>query len=229
MTTNNKQTLEPSMTINRRDFTAIALATAALSAWPSAQAQAQANAPVEGKDFVRLSTPVAVPAGGKIDVIEFFWYGCPHCNTFEPMLDAWARKLPADVAFRRVPVTFSALHETHAKIFHALEVLGQVEALHRRVFAAIHVQRQRLDKESDIVAFMTANGVDGAKFADAYKSFGVATKLRQDKQLVDGYKIDGVPALGIHGRWFTSGSLAGSNERALAVTDQLIQRARKPG
>lgn len=211
--------------ITRRNFS-LAASVAALGT--GAVARAQGAAVVEGRDFVRLNTPVAVPAGGKIDVIEFFWYGCPHCHAFEPALDAWAKRLAPDVAFRRVPVVFTALHETHARIFYALEALGRVEALHRRVFAAMHVQRQRLDKEADIVAFMAANGVDGAAFAEAFKSFGVATKVRQGKQLSDGYKIDGVPALGIHGRWFTAGSLVGSNERALAVADALIQRVRKP-
>ena len=114
------------------------------------------------------------------------------------------------------------------KIYYALEATGQLEAMHKRVFAAIHVQRQKLDKEADIAAFVKSAGGDDAKFLDAYKSFGVATKLRQGKQLAEAYKIDGVPTLGIHGRWFTAGSLAGTHERALAVADQLIQRARKP-
>jgi len=212
--------------ITRRNFS-LAASAAALGA--GAVVRAQGAAPVEGRDFVRLNTAVPVPSGGKIDVIEFFWYGCPHCNAFEPMLEAWTKKLAPDVAFRRVPVVFTALHETHAKIFYALEALGQVGALHRRVFAAMHVQRQRLDRPADIVAFMAANGVDGPAFAAAFDSFDVARKVRQGKQLSDAYKIDGVPALGIHGRWFTSGALAGSNERALAVADALIQRARKHG
>lgn len=214
------------MTMNRRDWTATA---AAAGLWlASGAARAQGPAPVEGRDFVRLNTPAAVPAGGKIDVVEFFWYGCPHCNTLEPALEAWVKRLPPDVGFRRVHVAFTALHETHAKIFHALEALGQFETLHRRVFAAMHVQRQRLDKEADIVAFVAANGVDGAKFKEAFNSFGVATKTRQGKQLSEAYKIDGVPAIGIHGRWWTSPSLAGSTERAFAVAETLIQRARKP-
>ncbi len=215
--------------MNRRDFNARAagagLGLGLLVAGVPARAQ---NAPpAEGKDFVKLSTPAPVPSGGKIDVVEFFWYGCPHCNAFEPTLDAWQRKLPADVAFRRVPVSFTAMHETHARIFYALESLGLVDTMHRKVFAAIHVQHKRLDKEADIVEFMTQNGVDGAKFAEAFKSFGVATKTRQGKALSEAYKIDGVPSLGIAGRWFTAPSLTGSPERALAVTDALIQRARK--
>lgn len=218
--------------MNRRDFTARAAGTGLALGLGLAghTAHAQGGAPVEGKDYVKLSSPAPVASGGKVDVVEFFWYGCPHCNAFEPSLDAWSKKLPTDtVAFRRVPVSFSAMHETHAKIFYALEATGQVEAMHRKVFAAIHVQRKRLDKEADIVEFMTQNGVDGAKFAEAYKSFGVATKVRQGKALSEAYKIDGVPSIGVAGRWFTAPSLAGSPERALAVTDALIQMARKAG
>lgn len=212
--------------ITRRDFSMTA-AAAALGAVTTA-AKAQAGAPVEGRDFVRLNTPVDVPGGGKIDVIEFFSYGCPHCYTFEPMLEQWVKRLPPDVAFRRIPASFNPTFEAYAKLYYALEVTGLAEALHKRVFAAIHVQRLRLDKEAEIGAFVSGNGGDAAKVADAMKSFGVATKLRQAKQAFEAYKIDGVPALGIHGRWFTSGSLVGGNDKALAVADQLIQRARKP-
>ncbi|MDH5328871.1 MAG: thiol:disulfide interchange protein DsbA/DsbL, partial [Aquincola sp.] len=186
--------------MNRRDWTR---ATAAMTLMAAGIARAQANAPVEGRDYVRLNPPVAVPAGGKIDVIEFFSYGCPHCYAFEPILEAWIKKLPPDVAFRRVPAAFNAPFEGYAKLFYALEAIGMSDALHRRVFAAIHVQRQRLDKEADIAAFVQSAGGDGAKFVDAYKSFGVATKVRQGKQLSEAYKIDGVPTLGIHGRFFT--------------------------
>ena len=212
--------------MNRRHWTRTC---AALGLFAAAGARAQGNAPVEGRDYVRLNPPAAVPAGGKIDVIEFFSYACPHCSTFEPMLEAWVKKLPADVAFRRVPAAFNAPFEGYAKLYYALEAMGLMETMHKRVFAAIHVQRQRLDKDADLAALVQSAGGDGAKFVDAYKSFGVATKVRQGKQLAEAYKIDGVPTLGIHGRWFTSGSLAGGHDRALAVADQLIARARKPG
>jgi len=213
--------------MKRREFTAQVAAGLALGL-PAGWAQAQSGL-VEGTHYVRLNTPAPVPGNGKIDVVEFFWYGCPHCNAFEPMLDAWSKRLPSDVAFRRVHVAFTAMHETHSKIFYTLEVLGQVEAMHRKVFAAIHQQRMALNNEAEIAGFVEKNGVDRTKFIDAYKSFGVATKVRQAKQLSDAYKIDGVPALGVHGRYYTSASLAGGNDRALAVTDFLIQRARKGG
>jgi thiol:disulfide interchange protein DsbA len=180
---------------------------------------------------VRLGNPVAVSApAGKIEVIEFFWYGCPHCNDFEPMLDSWARQLPADVVFHRVPVAFRAEpFVAHQRIFFALDALGLLPAMHRKVFHAIHVDHLRLDGPADISAFMAKNGVDAGKFMAAYDSFSTQTRLRQANQLVEGYKIDGVPAIGVQGRYYTSGTLAGTNERALVVADFLAQRLRKTG
>jgi thiol:disulfide interchange protein DsbA len=169
---------------------------------------------------------VSAPAG-KIEVVEFFWYGCPHCNALEPALEAWIKRLPPDVAFRRVPVAFSATHESHQKLFYGLEAMGQLEAMHRRIFAAIHTQQQRLDREADQLAFLKAQGVDEAKFLEMTRSFSVQTKMRQAKQLSSAYKIDGVPALGVAGRFYTSGPLAGDNQRALAVADFLIERVRR--
>jgi protein dithiol oxidoreductase (disulfide-forming) len=213
--------------MKRRDFSMqIAAAVGLGSVWTGA-AQAQGG-PVEGTHYTKLSqpAPVAAPAG-KIEVVEFFSYGCPHCYALEPTLEPWAKRLPADVVFRRVPVGFNALYENYQKIYYALEAMGQLDAMHQKVFNAIHLQKQRLDKESDIAAFMTANGVDGAKFLDQYKSFSVQSKARQAQQLSQSYKIDGVPAMGVQGRYVTSGSQAGSNERALAVTDSLVQSLRK--
>ncbi|XVJ71581.1 MAG: thiol:disulfide interchange protein DsbA/DsbL [Rhizobacter sp.] len=183
---------------------------------------------VEGKDYVRLSQPLPLPTTGKIEVLEFFWYGCPHCNSFEPLLDSWAKKLPDDVAFRRVPVAFR--EETfgpHQKIFYALEAMGLVSTMHRKVFFAIHVERAKLDKLPEIAAFMAKNGVDAAKFSDAYNSFGVNTKATQARKLAEAYRIDGVPAMGIQGRYWTSATIARSPERSLAVADALIALVRK--
>ena len=210
--------------MKRRDFSSTLFGAAlAGSAMPSL---AQ-GAPTEGKDYVRLAQPQPVPPG-KIEVIEFFWYGCPHCHAFEPALDAWSKKLPADVVFRRVPVAFrEEPFAAHQKIYYTLDALGQVDALHRKVFHAIHNQRQRLDKQADIAAFVTANGGDAARFNELYTSFAIQTKTMQARKLADAYKIDGVPSIGIHGRYFTSPTMAGSPERALAVADYLIQHTRR--
>ena len=189
-------------------------------------ALAQGN-PVEGKDYVRLAQPAPSSAPpGKIEVIEFFWYGSPHCMAFEPLVDAWRRKLPADVAFHRVPVVFRPQHTAHAKIFFLLDALGKVDALHRRVFDAIDVEHRQLETAQQVKTFMNENGVDGAKVVDEFNSFAIQTKLRQAGQLQEAYKIDSLPALGIQGRYHTGSSLAGSNERALQVAEYLIQRTR---
>jgi len=214
--------------MKRRDFSR-QLAGAGLGFAATALARAQGG-PVEGQHYVRLSTPapVSLPTPDKkVEVVEFFWYGCPHCYTLEPLLESWVKRLPPDVAFRQVPVGFSVPHQVHQKLFYALEEIGQLPALHRRVFTAIHRQNVRLNSESDILAYVTANGVDGDRFMSAFKSFGVATKANRAKQLSEAYKIDGVPALGINGRFYTSGSLAGSHERSFAVADFLIQRSRQ--
>jgi thiol:disulfide interchange protein DsbA len=211
--------------MDRRQFST-RLAAAGLAATGLAgNALAQAN-PAEGTHYVKLGQPVPV-APGKIEVIEFFWYGCPHCNVFEPALDAWAKKLPADVAFRRVPIAFrEEPFVAHQKIFYALEAMGLIPTMHRKVFYAIHGERQRLDKPADIAAFMQKNGVDSAKFLDQFNSFSVQTKVRQASKTAADYKIDGVPAIGVHGKFYTSGTLAGSPEASLAVADFLIRRVR---
>jgi protein dithiol oxidoreductase (disulfide-forming) len=216
--------------MKRRDFSNTLLTAASAVALLGPRPAAAQSGPVEGKHYVRLSQPLPTAAEpGKLEVIEFFWYGCPHCNSFEPALEAWVRQLPPDVAFRRVPVAFRAEpYGAHQRIFYALDTLGLVGTMQRKVFYAIHRDRMALDKPPEIAAFMARNGIDAARFLDAYNSFGTQTRVRQANQLVDGYKIDGVPALGVQGRFYTSGTLAGDNDRALLVVDFLLQRLRKP-
>ncbi len=209
--------------MNRREFglnaSVLALAGLALPVWAQ-------GGPVEGKDFIRVAQPVPV-TGDKIEVVEFFGYWCPHCHAFEPALDAWVKKLPASVNFKRMPVAFNAAQEQAQRLYFGIEALGLVDTLHRKVFAAMHVERKRLDKDADIADFAKANGVDPAKLQDAMKSFSVATKMRQSRQLSEAYRIEGVPTLGIQGRFMTSPSIAGTQERALTTADMLIAQARK--
>jgi protein dithiol oxidoreductase (disulfide-forming) len=225
--------------MKRRDFSTHLMGTGlatgltaslTATAWSTAaQAQGATQAPalVEGKDYLRLATPLAVPAG-KIEVIDFFWYGCPHCYSFEPALDAWAKKLPPDVAFRRLPVMFrEEPFGAHARMYYAVEAMGLLDTVHRKIFAAIHNEKATLSKPADISAFMTKNGVDGAKFVEVMNSFSMQSKVLKARQIAEAFKLDGVPALGIQGRFLTSGSIAGTPERALMVTDSLIQRSRK--
>jgi thiol:disulfide interchange protein DsbA len=210
--------------MNRREFAAGAGAALLLGSGAPARAQ---GALVEGRDFTRVAQPLPVPEG-KVDVIEFFGYWCPHCNAFEPALDAWAKKLPpAQVSFRRLAVSFNAAHEPMQRLYFALEALGLVDTLHRKVFTAVHVQHQRFNSEAEISTWAQANGADAGKIVEAMKSFSVATKVRQARQLAEGFRIEGVPTLGIQGRYMTSPSIAGSQERALAVADALIAQSRK--
>ena len=212
--------------MKRREFSTALLCAGSALMLAAPATRAQGGAPVEGKDYQRLGTPLPPPTNGKIEVIDFFWYGCPHCNAFGPLLDAWAKKLPADVQLKRVPVAFRESSIAHQRIYYALEEMKLTETMHRRVFAAIHVDRQPLEQPAEIAAFMTKNGVDGAKFLEYYNGFSVQTKARQASQLVQAYKLDGVPAIGVQGRYLTSPSMAGSPDRALVVANYLIERVR---
>ena len=218
--------------MQRREFsitTASVAAAASLGALSiPARAQAPAPAPRAGTDFLVLDKPAPVEAPvGKVEVVEFFWYSCPHCNTFEPALDEWIKKAPKDVAVRRVPIAFRPDFEPQQRLYYVLEAMNKVDELHKKVFYAIHVEKQMLNTPDLIAAWAEKQGLNKAKFLETYNSFSVATKARKATQLQDAYKIDGVPALGVAGRYFTSGSMAQTMGRALQVTDYLIAQVRK--
>lgn len=217
--------------MQRRQFTAslcaVAAPAAALTGTVFATA-AHAQAPVEGREYTRIAPaqPVSV-APGKVEVIEFFSYACPHCHAFEPTLEAWVKTLPPDVVFKRVPVAFLFNAPNFQRTYYALESMGLADQMNMKVFNAFHIDKQRLDKPEDIAALVTKNGGDGAKFLAAFKSFSVATSASKATKLTADYKVDGVPSLAIQGRWMTAPSTAGSAQRALQVADALIAQARK--
>ena len=217
------------MNNHRRNFVGGLSAGAVLSSvLASHDASAQgAKAPDAGIDYREVTPPQPVESGSKIEVLEFFWYGCPHCYAFEPSLNAWTKKLPSDVVFRRVHAQFTPQWVQHAKLFYTLDALGEVERLHRKCFDTIHGERRELLKDADMLEWAAQNGVDKAKFSDAFKSFGVAGKLQRAKQVVANYKIDGVPTLAVNGKFITSPSIAGGMEKSLAVMDYLIAEERK--
>ena len=173
--------------MKRREFSlsaASAVAASALTLPVANPAMAQARQFKEGKDFKRLDEPVAPDApAGKVDVIEFFWYSCPHCNAFEPTLDAWVKAAPKDLSIRRVPVAFNASFVPQQKLYYTLEGMGKLEALHAKVFRAIHVEKAKLAKDDEILAWVTQQGVDVAKFKEVYGSFSVANQVRRASQL----------------------------------------------
>jgi len=148
-------------------------------------------------------------------------------GSIEPQLVAWSKKLPPDVVLRRIPVAFRDDFVPQQRLYYTLEAMGKVDELHDKVFQAIHVQRQPTDREDRILAFAEKNGLDKAKFQELYNSFGVQTKTRQAKQLQDDYQVDGVPALGIAGRYYTDGTMANGMDHALQVVDYLVAESRK--
>jgi thiol:disulfide interchange protein DsbA len=209
--------------MKRRNFSMLATAGAAAGViWPTF-AQADAVKPEAGVDYVLVDprAPVEAPAG-KIEVVEFFWYNCPHCNVFEPMLAGWVKTLPKDIAFRRAPVAFRDEFVPQQRLYFALEAMGLVEKLHAKVFAAIHVEKLDLSKAAAIADWVAKQGVDKAKFSEQYSSFSVATKSTKAAQLQNAYKVEGVPALGVAGRFYLDGTLAKGMDRALKVVDSLV-------
>jgi thiol:disulfide interchange protein DsbA len=212
--------------MNRRQLSTALLLAGFAGGATFVAAAAQGAGPVEGKDFTRVETPETtnVPAG-KVEVLEFFSYACPHCSAFEPILESWEKHLPAEAVLRRVPVPFLMNADNFMHTYYALETIGAVQAAQLKIFQAIHIERQRLDTPENIAAFLAKNGVDAAKFLAAFKSFSVATSVARAKKMVTDYKVDSVPTLVVAGRWMTSPSQAGSQERSLAVAEQLVQRA----
>ncbi|MDP4076101.1 thiol:disulfide interchange protein DsbA/DsbL [Acidovorax sp. A1169] len=217
--------------MKRREFSlsaASAVAASALTLPVAAPALAQPRQFKEGKDYRKLDKPVTPDApAGKVDVIEFFWYSCPHCNAFEPTLDAWVKAAPKDLSIRRIPVAFNASFVPQQKLYFTLEGMGKLDALHAKVFRAIHVEKAKLAKDDEIMAWIATQGVDVAKFKEVYNSFTVSNQVRRASQLQDAYGVEGVPSMGVAGRFYTDGTMAGSMSVVLQVVEQLVGVARK--
>jgi len=212
--------------MKRRHFSLLCGTAMAATALLESSALAQGK-PASGTDYVTLDKPAAVEApSGKIEVVEFFWYSCPHCNAFEPTFDAWRKGVAKDVVVRRVPVAFRDDFAPQQRLFYALEAMGLLDKLHAKVYAAIHLEKQNLAKAEAITDWVVKQGVDKAQFLAQFNSFSTATKISRAKQLQSAYQIEGVPALGIAGRFWTDGEHAKSMPRALQIVDFLVAQVR---
>ncbi|TAK91447.1 MAG: thiol:disulfide interchange protein DsbA/DsbL [Burkholderiaceae bacterium] len=201
--------------------------TFALSGAAVAQTSTAAPAPapiVEGQDYQVLKTAQPTEEVGKIEVTEFFSYGCPHCYHFEPMLNAWMKTLPTDVVVRRVPISFNPHFATVQRLYYALDALGIEKDLHSKVFDAIHKDNVDLYSVEGMVGFMEKQGVSREKFMAAYNAFGVQAKLNRADQMTRLYQIMGVPTLAVDGRYITS---AHSLEGNITVANALITKVRE--
>jgi thiol:disulfide interchange protein DsbA len=163
----------------------------------------------------------------KVEVIEFFWYGCPHCYDFEPLLNKWKETLPKNVEFIRQPAAFNETWTKHAKAYYTAEALGVADKLHADFFEAIQKKGEDLETEEQLAKFFVAHGVKEADFHEAYNSFPVDAKIRQAGAMAARYGITGVPAIIINGKYKTNGKLAGSHEKMIEVMNKLIAQESK--
>jgi thiol:disulfide interchange protein DsbA len=181
----------------------------------------------EGFDYRVLPIAQAIEAKGKIEVVEFFWYGCPHCHDFEPQLDAWVKRQAKDVSVKKVPVAFRDDLLSHSQLFYALESLGKSN-LHAKVMEVMHVGKRKLITEPEIADWAVSQGIDRETFLKAFKSFTVTSKARAANQIAQAYRIDGVPTVAVQGKYITSPSItAGSKARAIEAMDHLVSKVRK--
>jgi thiol:disulfide interchange protein DsbA len=193
--------------------------------------------PRDGADYTTLPTPQPTDTGRKIEVIEFFAYYCPHCYAFEPALAAWVKKQGDNIVFKRVHVERGAAVLPQERLFYTLEAMGLLDAFHTKAFDAMHVEHLRLRSDEEVFDWAAKNGIDRARFADVYNSFGLQAKLRRTNAMMDAYGVDRWPMVVVDGRWITSpshaaGSVpAGASEAqqqqaALQTMDWLVARAK---
>jgi thiol:disulfide interchange protein DsbA len=194
--------------------------------------------PKSGVEYVTLAQPQPVQAvGKKVEVIEFFMYHCPHCNALEPQFEQWVKKQGDNIVLKRVHLPFTGANDPEAHLYLTLEALGKVDEMHAKVFKAVHVDRIRLNQDAAIIDWVSKNGIDRATFTNAWNSFGVMTKLRRLPQIVDAYKVDGVPTVVVDGKYQTSpatvyNATKSGNEtqlfqETLQVLDALVAKAAK--
>jgi len=218
----------------------IALASSPLASLPLAARAQGTFTPRQGVEYQVLQAPQPVESGDKIEVLEFFQYSCPHCYAFTPALEAWRKRMPADVAYRRVALSFAPEAALHVRLYYTLEALNKTDELHDKVFDAFHKQHRQLIEANDIADFMASNGIDRAQWLATFNSFSVVTKSQQSGKIVAAYEVTGTPTVAIDGKYLTAPSMiqvAGGTDRAAAgdmaragaisVMEYLIDRSRR--
>lgn len=189
---------------------------------------AEGGAPefIEGQHYQRLNQAVRTRDPAKIEVVEVFWYGCPHCFHFEPLIKSWLQNKPEDVDFWRSPAMWNDLMRTHARAFYVADALGALDNLHEPLFEAINLQRRELATEQELERLFVDHGVSAEEFRKAYNSFGVTSQVRQADARARSYQIRGTPELVVDGRYRITARMAGGQEEMLDVVDFLVQRIR---
>lgn len=183
----------------------------------------------QGQHYREISVAQPVETGDKVEVRELFWYGCPHCFRLEDPLERWVSTLPDHAQFVRMPAIFNQVWEQHAKLYYTLEAMGNLDTMHRKVFDAIHVYEQKLVKDSEMIDFAEAEGLDRQVFEDTLSSFAVISKLNAAKTNIANYEVTGVPAVVVGGKYLTDVSSAGSEQAMFQVLDFLINKVKSEG
>ncbi len=181
----------------------------------------------EGIHYERVLPAQPTSTGDKVEVVEMFWYGCPHCNALEPYVERWLARKPAAAEFVRIPAVFNPSWEIAARAYYTAEVLGVLDKTHKAMFDAIHGQKRNLNTEAEIMAFFTEHGVNNADFTRVFHSFAVEAKVRRATDLSQRYGIRGVPALIVNGKYRTSGQLAGNSANIFKVVNYLVEQESK--
>jgi thiol:disulfide interchange protein DsbA len=213
------------------------LCTTALLGLASASAFASTAAPQNGLDYITLPAAQPVDSGNKVEVTEFFAYYCPHCNVFEPLLEAWVKKQGNNIVFKRVHVTSDPRVAPQQRLYYTLEAMGIVEQYHAKAFDAIHKDHLKLQSDEEVFDWAAKAGIDRASFISAYRSFGIPSKLRRAEAMMPAYKVDHWPLVAIDGKYETSPSIANKNvtgamteeqqqQNALQVMDFLVTKAK---
>ncbi|MCW8828007.1 MAG: thiol:disulfide interchange protein DsbA/DsbL [Gammaproteobacteria bacterium] len=193
-----------------------------------ASGAAKAEEYTAGKDYQLITPAQPGGSGGKVEVVEMFWYGCPHCYQAEPVIEAWLEEKPAHIEFIRIPAIFNqARWALHARAFYTAELLEIMEAFHKPFFNAIHQSGRRMGDEASIRAFFVELGVDGKRFDETFDSFAVQSKVRRAADLTRKYGLTGVPAIVVNGKYRTGGSDAGTYERMMAIAEALASKEAK--
>ena len=182
----------------------------------------QAEGFTEGTHYEKFPQARVTDTEDKIEVLEFFWYGCPHCYSFEPFIQSWKKTKPANVEFVRVPAVFRPDWEVQARTYYALSSMGVIEDLHIKIFDAMNKEKKRLNTLDIMADFVAEQGVDREKFVGQYSSFAVDSMVRKAKKQQTIYKVQGVPAIIVNGKYSTSGSMSGSYDNLVKILDHLI-------
>lgn len=182
---------------------------------------------IEGKNYLTISNSGGAQNGEKIEVMEFFWYGCSHCNHLHPYLKNWLKTAPSDVDFKYVPAIFRTNWVPAAKLFYSINAIGAMDMLHDKIYSAIHQNKINLHKESVLFNWIEQQGVDLKKFKDAYQSFTVQSQVAKATQMTRQYKLSGVPSLIVGGKYMTSGGMTNTPEETIKVLQELIDKVRQ--